>query len=58
LGEAQDDEKTGRDDRCGGAGRHRMKDAKAVTLKVTSASTYVRRNGKWWSVLYQETPTP
>ena len=35
-----------------------MKDAKAVTLKVTSASTYVRRNGKWWSVLYQETPTP
>jgi hypothetical protein len=34
-----------------------MKDAKAVTLKVTSASTYVRRNGKWWSVLYQETPT-
>jgi hypothetical protein len=35
-----------------------LKDAKAVTLKVTSASTYVRRNGKWWSVLYQETPTP
>jgi hypothetical protein len=35
-----------------------MKDAKAVTLKVMSASTYVRRNGKWWSVLYQETPTP
>ena len=35
-----------------------MKDAKAVTLKVTSASTYARRNGKWWSVLYQETPTP
>ena len=35
-----------------------MKDAKAVTLKATSASTYVRRNGKWWSVLYQETPTP
>jgi Domain of unknown function (DUF4440) len=35
-----------------------MKDAKAVTLKVTSASTYVRRNGKWWSVLYQETLTP
>jgi len=34
-----------------------MKDAKAVTLKVTSASTYVRRNGKWWSALYQETPT-
>jgi Domain of unknown function (DUF4440) len=35
-----------------------MKDAKAVTFKVTSASTYARRNGKWWSVLYQETPTP
>ena len=35
-----------------------MKDAKAVTLKVSSASTYVRRNGKWWSALYQETPTP
>lgn len=35
-----------------------MKDAKAVTLKVMSASTYVRRNGKWWSVLYQETPSP
>jgi hypothetical protein len=35
-----------------------MKDAKPVTLKVASASTYVRRNGKWWSVLYQETPTP
>jgi Domain of unknown function (DUF4440) len=35
-----------------------MKDAKAVTLKVMSASTYVRRNSKWWSVLYQETQTP
>ena len=35
-----------------------MKDAKAVTIKVTSASTYVRRNSKWWSVLYQETPDP
>ena len=35
-----------------------MKGGKAVTLKVMSASTYVRRNGKWWSVLYQETPTP
>jgi hypothetical protein len=35
-----------------------MKDAKAVTFKVTSASTYARRNGKWWSVLYQETPSP
>ena len=35
-----------------------LKDAKASTIKVTSASTYIRRNGKWWSVLYQETPTP
>ena len=35
-----------------------MKNAKAVTFKVISASTYVRRDGKWWSVLYQETPTP
>ena len=35
-----------------------MKGGKAATLKVTSASTYVRRNGKWWSVLYQETPSP
>jgi hypothetical protein len=35
-----------------------MKNAKAVTFKVLSASTYVRRDGKWWSVLYQETPTP
>ena len=35
-----------------------MKEAKAVTLKVASASTYMRRNGKWWSVLYQETPIP
>jgi hypothetical protein len=35
-----------------------MKGGKAVTLKVTSASTYVRRNGKWWSAFYQETPSP
>ena len=34
------------------------KNAKAMTLKVMSASTYVRRGSKWWSVLYQETPTP
>jgi hypothetical protein len=32
--------------------------ASAVTIKAISASTYVRRGGKWWSVLYQETPTP
>jgi hypothetical protein len=35
-----------------------LKDAKAVTIKATSASTYVRRDGKWLSVLYQETPIP
>jgi len=35
-----------------------VKNAKAATLKVMSASTYVRRGSKWWSVLYQETPTP
>jgi hypothetical protein len=35
-----------------------MKDATAATMKALSASTYVRRNGKWLSVLYQETPTP
>ena len=35
-----------------------MKNAKAVTFKVISASTYVRRDGKWWSVLYQETAIP
>jgi hypothetical protein len=35
-----------------------LKDAKAVTLKVMSSSTYVRRNNKWLSVLYQETPAP
>lgn len=27
-----------------------------VTMKVLSSSVYVRRNGKWLSVLYQETP--
>ena len=35
-----------------------FKNAKAVTMKALSASTYVRRGSKWWSVLYQETPTP
>lgn len=35
-----------------------IKDGKASTLKVVSSSTYVRRGGKWWSVLYQETPRP
>ena len=28
----------------------------AETAKVLSSSIYVRRNHKWWSVLYQETP--
>jgi hypothetical protein len=32
--------------------------ANAVTIKAMSASTYVRRGNKWWSVLYQETPIP
>ena len=35
-----------------------LKDEKATTMKAQSASTYVRRNGKWLSVLYQETPLP
>jgi hypothetical protein len=35
-----------------------MKNAKAVTFKVASASTYALRDAKWWSVLYQETPIP
>ena len=33
-----------------------MKNAKAVTFKVISASTYARRDGKWWSVLYHQRP--
>jgi hypothetical protein len=33
-----------------------MKNTKASTVKVLSSSTYARRNGKWLSVLYQETP--
>jgi hypothetical protein len=33
-----------------------MKDGKPTTIKAMSASTYVRRGGKWLSVLYQETP--
>ena len=27
------------------------------TTKVLATSLYVRRNGKWWAVLYQETPS-
>jgi hypothetical protein len=33
-----------------------VRNANAVTVRAISASTYVRRGGKWWSVLYQETP--
>ena len=35
-----------------------LKDAKAVTMKAIVSSTYLRRDGKWLSVLYQETPIP
>ena len=35
-----------------------VRNANPVTIKAISASTYVRRGGKWWSVLYQETPIP
>jgi hypothetical protein len=33
-----------------------IKNAKASTMNVLASSTYVRRNGYWLSVLYQETP--
>lgn len=33
-----------------------MKGGKPETSKVLSSSVYARRGGKWWSVLYQETP--
>ena len=33
-----------------------VKGAKPETLKVLSSSVYAKRDGKWWSVLYQETP--
>jgi uncharacterized protein (TIGR02246 family) len=32
------------------------KDGPARTVTVLSSSVYARRNGKWWSVLYQESP--
>jgi len=38
--------------------RERGSRCQAVTMKAMSSSTYVRRDGKWLSVLYQETPTP
>jgi len=34
----------------------RFKGGKPTTVKALSSSLYVRRDGKWWSVLYQETP--
>jgi uncharacterized protein (TIGR02246 family) len=33
-----------------------FKNGPAETAKVISSSVYVRRDNKWWSVLYQETP--
>jgi len=33
-----------------------VKGGKPETIKVLSSSVYARRDGKWWSVLYQETP--
>jgi uncharacterized protein (TIGR02246 family) len=33
-----------------------FKNGAAETAKVISSSVYVRRDNKWWSVLYQETP--
>ena len=33
-----------------------VKGGKPETMKVLSSSIYARRDGKWWSVLYQETP--
>lgn len=33
-----------------------FKGGKPETVKALSSSIYVRRNGKWLSVLYQETP--
>jgi hypothetical protein len=35
-----------------------MKNTKTSTVKVLSSSTYVRRNGRWVSELYQETLAP
>lgn len=33
-----------------------VKGGKPETSKVLSSSVYAKRDGKWWSVLYQETP--
>jgi len=34
-----------------------LKAGKPETVTVRSSSVYVRRDNKWWSILYQETPT-
>jgi hypothetical protein len=31
--------------------------ARTETSKVLATSLYVRRDSKWWNVLYQETPS-
>ena len=33
-----------------------VKGGPMMTAKTLSSSLYVRRDGKWWSVLYQESP--
>jgi hypothetical protein len=33
-----------------------VKGGPMTTVKTLSSSVYVRRDGKWWSVLYQESP--
>ena len=33
-----------------------FKNGPAETAKVISSSVYVRRDNKWWGILYQETP--
>ena len=33
-----------------------VKGSPMTTVKTLSSSVYVRRDGKWWSVLYQESP--
>lgn len=33
-----------------------FKNGPAETTKVISSSLYVRRDNKWWGILYQETP--
>lgn len=33
-----------------------VKGGKTETVKALSSSVYARRDGKWWSVLYQESP--